>query len=248
MRSVRMGALLALVFAASAFAQEATPVEELRPRNASLQLGLGGYLPRVDTAPGVTGAPYASTFGQDASMLLFQAEVDRFLWQKYGAAGVGFSFGYAEKYGPAQIVQTPATPAGTTTTEKTALKVLPLRLLAVYRMDYGALHWGIPLVPFVKVGLAYTPWWVLKGDDVETFQGQSGSGGKWGYSLAGGLALMLDFLEPDLARNLATDTGIEHTYFMAEFINDNTPGFGSRESGELDLSSKHWLFSLAMDF
>jgi len=242
-----LGALLAVCVAASAFAQDGTQEEAPRARNVSLQLGLGSYLPRVDTAPGVTGAPYQSTFG-DNSMLLFQAEVDRFLWQKYGAVGVGFAFGYAEKYGPAKVVTTPSTPEGTTTTEKTALKILPLRLLAVYRMDYGALHWGIPLVPFVKVGLAYTPWWVTKGGDTETFDGQTGSGGKWGYSLAGGVALMLDFLEPDLSRNLATDTGIEHTYFMAEYVNDNTPGFGSRESGGLDLSAKHWLFSLAMDF
>lgn len=237
MRPVRMTALLVLCMAASALAEE-KPTPELRPRTISIELALGGYTPSVDSAQGLTGTPYGDTFGP-GSMLLFQGEVDRFLWQKYGAAGVGFAFGYGEKYGPAKISST-----GETSSEKTAFKVLPLRLQAVYRMDYGALHLGIPLVPFVKLGLAYTPWWITKGGDVEYFDGQRGAGGKWGYSVTAGMALMLDFLEPDLARNLATDSGIEHTYFMAQFVHDKVPGFGG---GGLDLSADHWLFALAMD-
>lgn len=239
MSLVRIGALLAVCVAASALAEGSNANDLDRPRNVSLEIGLGGYKPDIDSASGLTGTPYQDTFG-NGSMLLFQAEVDRFLWQKYGSVAVGFAFGYGEKYGPALVGST-----GATSTEKTAIRVVPLRIQAVYRLDYGALHWGIPLVPFAKLGLAYTPWWITKGGSVEYFNGQRGAGAKWGYSVTGGLALMLDFLEPDLARNLANDTGIEHTYLMAQYIHDKVPGFGGNG---LNLSSDHWLFSLAMDF
>lgn len=238
MSAVRVAALLAVCVAAQAMADDAKPHEVFRPYDTSLELDFGGYKPLIDSEAGLTSSPYNSTFGSGA-MLLFQAEVDRFLWQKVGSVGVGFSFGYAEKYGPA------VTASGSTTSEKTSLHVLPLKLQAVYRFDYAALHWGVPLEPFGKLGLVYEPWWVNKGDGVEYFNGQRGAGGKWGYSATLGVSLMLDFLEPDLARNLATDTGIQHTSLVAQWVHDKVPSFGG--SG-LDLSANHWLFGLGMDF
>ena len=231
------------LFTSAALAQQATPAPGATTapedgRKGSVVLMLGGYKPEVDSTAGLSGSPYSDVL--HGPMLLFQLEGERFLWQKYGAAGFGFSFGYGEKYGPAKVT------TGTgTTDEKTALKVLPLRLVGVYRFDYAALHWHVPLVPYGKLGLAYTAWWAIKGSGVEDFQGKRGAGGKWGWTATGGVALMLDFLEPTLAREFRTDIGVRHTYAFAELAHDSVNNFGG---DGLDLSADHWSFGLAFDF
>ncbi|MFL5318679.1 MAG: MXAN_2562 family outer membrane beta-barrel protein, partial [Myxococcaceae bacterium] len=125
------------------------------------------------------------------------------------------------------------------------LKVLPLRVLGIYRFDYAALHWGVPLVPYAKLGLVYDLWWATKGDGVEFVNGERAAGGKWGYSFTGGLSLLLDVLEPRLARDFDVDLGVNHSYLFAEYTYENVDDFGS---GGLDLSSRHWMFGLALEY
>jgi hypothetical protein len=175
----------------------------------------------------------------NGSMLLVQLEFDKFLWHKVGAAGFGFSLGYAEKYGKATAA------GGAVTDEKTALKVLPMRLFGLYRFDYPAMKWSFPLVPYAKLGLAYTPWWVIKGSGVEYFNGQRGAGGKWGWNGSLGMMLLLDVLEPGVARDFDTDVGIKHSYLFGEYAHDVVNDFGGNG---LDLSSNHWMFGLAFDY
>ncbi len=209
-------------------------------RTTALEVKLGGYKPLIDREASLTGRPYDDTFGA-SSMLLFEIEGDRFLWQKVGAAGVGLSFGYAEKYAPAKVAGDPSILAN----ESTALKVLPLRVMGLYRLDYAALHLDIPLVPYVKAGLVVTPWWVTKGGKLEFVEGSRSVGVKYGYGFTGGISLMLDYFEPRLAKDFHSDLGVDHSYIFAEFTYENVNNFGRPG---LDLSSRHWMFGFSLDY
>jgi hypothetical protein len=228
---------VALLAGAAWAADDASTTHRSKPARGSFALMAGGYRPDIAGETGLSGDPYAQVLG-NGSMLLVQMEIDRYFWNKVGSVGVGFNLGYGEKYGA-------ATSSAGVTEEKTALKVLPLKLLGVYRFDYAAFKWGVPLVPYAKLGLAYTPWWVIKGGGVEYFNGQRGAGGKWGWSGELGLAVLLDVLEPGLALDFDTDVGVKHSYLFAEYQHDKVPGFGG---DGLDLSSNHWAFGAAFDF
>ncbi len=231
----------ALVYAGIGVAR-ADVVYTESPRSVTLEVKLGGYKPLIDREASLTGKPYDAIFGA-SSMLLFEAEVDKILWQQFGTIGLGFSIGYAEKYAPARIAQ--GDTAGAPANESTSLKVIPLRLLAVYRLDYGALHLGIPLVPYGKVGLVAMPWWTSKGGNLEFADGMRGAGTKFGYSFTGGVSLMLDFLEPRMAKDFSTDVGVSHSYIFGEYIYEEVNSFGK---AGLDLSSRHFMFGFALDF
>lgn len=238
-RAVALGAA-AFLTALPGQAQDASNAPMQSPRTGAVEFKLGGFKPRIDEESGLGGkTPFEDTF-QSNSMLLFELEIERFLYKGIGTAGLGFSAGYAEKYGNAVVTETGANAA-----EKTALKVVPLRLNLFYKFDYAAFKWGIPLVPYVKGGLVYTPWWVNKGDETEVANGNTASGGKWGYGLTGGVAFLLDVLEPRFARDFDTDVGINHSYIFAEYSYSEVNNFGG---AGFNLGSRHWMFGLALDY
>jgi hypothetical protein len=209
------------------------------PRDSALEFKLGGYKPMIDSAPGMgANGPYNATFGSGA-MLLGELEYDRQLWQELGSVAVGFSLGYAEKYGAASLAD------GSAAAERTALKVVPLKIMAVYRFDYAATKWNIPLVPYVKAGLAYTPWWITKGGNIEYVDGLRGAGGNWGYAAVLGLSLQLDFLDQRLARDFDSDMGVNHSYLFGEYVYQDVNSFGTAGP---DLSSRHFMFGLTLEF
>jgi hypothetical protein len=80
---------------------------------------------------------------------------------------------------------------------------------------------------------------------VEYADGKRGAGGKFGYGGTAGLSLLLDVLEPRLARDFEVDVGVKHSYLFAEFTYADVNDFW--QPG-LDLSSQHWMFGLAFDF
>ena len=72
------------------------------------------------------------------------------------------------------------------------------------------------------------------------------SGWTYGYTTALGLALNLDSLDPDLAREAYVDTGIQRTSLFAEYGWTRLDNFG--KSGALILTYRAWRFGLAMEF
>jgi len=231
-----LSAVVLCLLAQTSVEEEMTPET---PRDMVVEIKMGPYWPMIDREPTLTNKPNQDTFGA-APMLLAELEVDRQFFQKFGSLGAGFSIGYAEKYGHATD---PAT--GLVSTEATALQIVPMQLLAVYRFDYMAIHWSVPIVPYVKGGLVMTPWWASKGGEVETSNGLYGAGVRWGVAGIFGAALQLDFLEPRLARDLDSTSGINHSYLFAEFHLQEVNDFGQKV---LDLSSRHWMFGLALEF
>ena len=235
-----LAALLAIALAPVANAQRGAGES---PRWGAVRLKLGSYNPRssIDGETNLTSQPYLETFGA-RGMLLFEIAYEQYLWQGLGALGAGLSAGYAEKYAAATVAADPTQ----TTTERTALQVFPLRLQAVYNFDYPALHWSIPLIPYVRGGVAYVPWRITKGGTIEVIGDRRGAGGKWGVSGEAGLAFLLDVLEPRFAADFDQDLGVNHTYVFAEYDVLRTDLlFGG---GGLNLSSHQWMFGLNLEF
>ncbi len=245
-RQLAFGAAFLAASVSSAQGEEIsaeTPSRTEGPRKITIELKLGPYKPLIDREASLTGKPYEAIFGASA-MLLFELEVDYIFWQKFGTLGVGGSIGYASKSGYA-LISPGSQGAGTPSTESTSFKVIPLRLMLIYRLDYGAVRLGIPLVPYAKAGFVYEPWWTTKGGSIEFSEGTRGAGAKYGYGFTGGLSFMLDVLEPRMAKDFTTDIGISHSYLFAEYTYANVNNFGKRG---LDLSSRHWMFGFSVDY
>lgn len=237
--------VLLVLIASTAGAAEISGASE---KSMEFEIKLGPYKPFVDRRfPDVPEAerPYQKSF-QGSPMLIGEIELDKQLWQAFGTLAVGFSIGYAEKFGKATDAAT-----GQVADESTGIRLVPMKALAVYRWDYAVTKWNIPLVPYLKAGLVMAPWWVIKGKDIEVADGVRGAGIKWGLAAVFGLALQLDFLDPRLARDFDTSAGVNHTYLFAEYavqelVFEQSPqGFGSYG---LDLSSRHWMFGLSFEF
>jgi hypothetical protein len=232
MKASILAALTLALAATSASAQVVDPAFTGKsPRTGAIQLRLASYKPEIDSEPGLTGTPYADFFG-DSGMILFEVEGQRFFYQGYGSAVLSLSAGYAEKWGQG------STPEGELAGERSGLQVFPLSFGVFYKLDYAAERWGIPVVPYAEASLRYIPYRFLG-----TTEGLKG--GRHGYGFTGGVQLMLDFLEPSLARNLDSDTGVNHTYLFAEYTRAEVNNFGK---GGLDLSSRGWMFGFALDY
>ena len=139
--------------------------------------------------------------------------------------------------------------------DTTALNIVPLSILAIYRFDYLARRWRIPFVPYFKIGLAYYIWWIENGGgffSIAQFtppgstQSQGGWGGTFGWVMNPGGAFLLDVLDPSAARTIDAELGINHTYLFCEFHYASVNGFGA--AGKMDLSDTTLNAGLAFEF
>jgi len=207
-------------------------------QNFALEFRLGPYRPQVDKAFPSGQGPYRQVFGK-RQRLLSELELDWQFFHGFGSLGLGFSGGYVEIYGKA--LENGLSPSP----QVTSLKLIPLKLLLVWRMDIFANRYNIPFVPYAKVGLMATRWWSTKGKATSVVEGDKASGWRSGYVGALGLAVQLDAFDKQLAKDIDSSFGINHTYFFAEYDFERVQSFGKRG---LNLSSNHWMFGLAFEF
>jgi hypothetical protein len=199
------------------------------PRLGSFEFRLSGYHPSIDQEfAGRGGAtPYATSFGSGRG-LMFRADVARSLFTNFGTLDVGLGAGYFEKYGHGRL------PDGSQSSDSTAFKVVPIRASATYRFDYLATEYNIPLAPYARVSLERYQWWVTNGaGNTANANGLSGSGATNGYSLSAGLAFLLNFLDPGVAREMDRDLGINQTYIFVDATKSFIKDFGSSRSWDL---------------
>ena len=67
-----------------------------------------------------------------------------------------------------------------------------------------------------------------------------------GWHVAGGLALVLDFLDPDAAHDFDQDLGVNHTAITFEFFHSDISGLG--ESNRLHVGDTDWTLGLCSSF
>jgi len=210
---------------------------DVSSQNFALEFRLGLYRPQVDKEFPAGQGPYAQVFGK-RQRLLSELELDWQFFHGFGSLGVGFSGGYVEMYGKALS-------NGIPTSQTTSLKLIPLKLLLVWRMDIFANRYGIPFVPYAKAGLMTARWWSTKGNSTSVVEGDKASGWRSGYLGALGMAVQLSAFDRQLAKNIDSSFGINHTYFFAEYAFERVQSFAKRG---LNLSANHWMFGLAFEF
>lgn len=200
---------------------------------------LGPYRPNVDSEFGGSG-PYAEIFGEK-SPLLAGLRVERTIWQGIGEVGIGVGASFGQAAGKSLYAD------GTKSPDTTVFNWVPLDLTATYRFDYAAQHWNVPLALFARAGVVYDLWWILDGNGAIATgpSGQDARGGRWGYRYGGGVMLLLDFIDPRLAKDFERSSGVDNTYLYFEYGRMQIDGFGS--SG-FDLSDTTWTAGLAVEF
>jgi len=197
-------------------------------RWGTVELSAGIYRPKIDSEFGGSG-PFSTTFGSGRGVM-FRADFAYSLLVSYGTLDLGIGAGYTQRTGKGQLPD-----GGGPSADETSIKIIPVRLTLTYRYDVLALRYRwLPLVPFGRVSLDRYNWWVTNGSgDTAKAGSRSGRGATNGYSFSGGLALLLDSLDPTLARDMDRNSGINHTYLFAEFTKSYIKDFGSSSSWDL---------------
>lgn len=237
-------------FRSGAYVDELGPLDSAdssgeSPQNFAFELRFGDYLPNVDDEFGGGPGPFQETFGNDFKFYV-GGEFD---WQalripKLGTFGPGIGLGYTRSKGKALV------PGSTEkSSQGTALRILPLYAVAVLRVDVFARDTPVPLVPYVKGGVGYALWWVKSGGRGAKAEGADGNvAGKdtsWGYQFALGGMLLLDALDPEAAREMDANTGVNNAYFFAEWYFADLDGFGS--GGQMQVGTSTWMLGLALE-
>jgi len=217
------------------------------PRNMAFEFRVGPYLPDVDSGLANGATPHRNTFGS-SSRAIYQLEVDYDLWQGFGNVGVGLGLGYFHESAKAFVADSSGLSTGTRSADDTALRLIPISLLAIYRFDALAMRWHVPFVPYAKLGLNYTLWRITDGNgDVATLtQGDRGSGGTLGWQATAGLALQLDGVDPMAMRELDGETGLNHVYVFWDYSHIDASGLGM--SHRLHVGDNTWSAGLLVEF
>lgn len=193
------------------------------------EVKFGPYTPDMDSEFGSGTSPYEDLFG--GMGLMVKGELDIEVWRPFGTLAVGGEIGWFTKSGKTLTDKGDDTTPTTSTTQSagdTSINLVPLALLVVYRADFLWDRWSVPVIPYVKLGLNYTFWWITKGDgSTASYKGDSARGGTFGWQFNGGAALLLDVFEPKAAKTMDMETGINHAYIFFEFTHVGADGFGS---------------------
>jgi len=223
-------------------------------RNFALELRFALYSPDVDSEfRGSAPRPNSLLFG-NSRRPMWQVEFDWEVLQLFGTLAVGASVGYWKENGRA-CYRVPLEASGWKTCtqddrsgDNTSLRLIPFAALLVYRMDEAAKRWGVPIVPYGKIGLNYTIWTVNNGDGnvPSSPQGGHGQGGTPGWQAAVGLSLQLDFIDPAAAREFDSESGVNHTYAFFEMA--HIDGTGLYRSNVLRVGDNTWFAGLMFEF
>lgn len=230
MTRLRLAALLVLVGAAG-------PARAESPRLGSFQFQMTSYRPNIDAEfKGKLGCgggtvdctPFQDIYGTGGSWIYGLQVASSLYVGRPGSLDLGFGAGYFSKTGKG-LLQGTLTPSG----DDTTFRVIPLSLSLTWRFDGFAT--SFPLVPYVRASLLRDQWWITNGSGAtaSTPAAGSGSGATMGWGVAGGVAFLLDFLDPQLGREMDRDVGINHTYLFLEAARDTVDGFGSSKSWDL---------------
>ncbi|OLD45269.1 MAG: hypothetical protein AUI48_13565 [Chloroflexi bacterium 13_1_40CM_2_68_14] len=244
-RGARNGAALIAVFALLGPAARA---EERRPRRFLVGFKMDRYDPKVDSEPGLTGTPYHDVFGPRAPPR-YQLEFDWEVAHPFGSVLVGVTAGFWQNYG--KTIVPGSTPGNVQQAQDTTtLNIFPFGLIATYRFDWLADRWErFPFIPYAQAGLMRALWVSYNGRGAvssDAQRGGRGSGWTNGYTTALGIALNLNALDVELAREAYVDTGIQRASLFAEYGWTYLSDF--HQGGTLILSDHAWRFGVAVEF
>lgn len=216
------------IIVAALLAVFATPARAESPRWGSFDVSYGNYKPNLDAEfSGTTARPFEGTFG-DGRGWMFRVGLSKSLLTAAGTLEAGFQTGYHQKSGSAQNVDPTTGALFGASGDETTLHIIPTTVTLTYRFDFLADRYRIPLAPYGRVALERYNWWITDGSGSNAMTGATN-----GWSLTGGMALLLDVFDPGLARELDNESGVNHTYVFFEARKSSIDDFGSSKSWDL---------------
>ncbi len=207
----------------------------------AVELRFGPYKPKIDDEFGGGAGPYETIFG-DSTRYQIGLEVD---WQAlripyFGTLGPGIGYGYTRSTAKAPIEST-----GEPSAEDTSLWIMPMYAVAVLRVDVLARDFGIPIVPYVKGGLAYALWHSgAEGELDRDPNGVAGKGSETGVHLAVGGMFHLNVFHPQGALDMDNSTGINSAYVFGEYFTSDVDSF---DTG-MQVGADSWVVGIAFEY
>lgn len=226
---------VALAVASPALAQ-ISPAGPSSGRWGSVDIGFGQYTPDVDSEFPQSPGPWEKMFGTKPGWM-FSATVSKSLFTRYGSLDVGFKSGFFSKSGAGYL------PDGTRAGTDSSFRMIPTSAVLTYRFDLPVERWKVPLAPYGRVAFERYNWWITRGDGGSVEKGATN-----GWSAAGGLALLVDMLDPQLAREFDLESGVNHTYLFFEVTTGKIDDFGSSKSWDLSPKGFTWLTGMTFVF
>lgn len=234
-------------------ADAGAPDPELVRWHAGIRVG--PYVPGIDKQFGTDPGPYHDMFG--GYRILPMLDIDRIVWRGFGQLGVGGSIGYMQKSAHAWADGSmPGDPdrmrsPGDTNT----FRLIPLELTATYRLTVLDDEYGIPVVPYVRGGLAYYAWWVRTngktasacwdGTHTAGCDADKAYGASLGVTGAIGLSIRAERIDANAASSMR-QSGIQHAGFYGELSLAKVDGFGS--ATKLSVGDTTWFAGVDFEF
>lgn len=216
---------------------------------------VGPYVPDIDKQFGKSPGPYEDMYG--GSRVIPMLDIDRFLWTGFGQFGIGGSIGYMQKtahaFADGSIVGAPdrmRSPG-----DENTFRLIPLALTATYRFTWLDDEYGIPVVPYVRGGLAYYIWWVRTngetakacwdGTHAQDCDADKARGASLGVVGSIGLAVRAERIDASAASSMR-QSGIMHAGFYGELSLAKVDGFGS--ATKLSVGDRTWFAGVDFEF
>jgi hypothetical protein len=204
------------------------------PRWGSVDVGVQWYRPNIDASVSHKPGPYEKTFGSGNGWMLVLG-VAKSLYTKMGTLDVGLKTGYFSESAKGFVLDNavpPGSPPEMLYTQRaggdTSFRIIPTSAVLTYRFDWLVEHKNIPVAPYARVALERYNWWITTGAGHTAEKGAT-----HGWTAAAGLAFLVDFLDPQLAREFDLESGVNHTYFFFEIVTGKIDDFGSSKSWDL---------------
>lgn len=229
---------------------------EASPTESKWILGVraGPYTPGIDKQLGGAGkGPYKEMFGGYA--IVPMVDFDRVLWNRFGQITAGVSVGFLRRTADAFAIDSPPgdphrkrVPGATN-----SFTLIPFALLAGYRFTVLDENYSIPLVPYVRAGIAYYPWWVTAPaggfaeicDDNGNNCGNRALGASLGVQGSIGIAFRAESISAGTAQQIR-QSGFQHVGIYAELSLAKVDGFGSDK--KLSVGDNTWFGGINFEF
>jgi hypothetical protein len=214
------------------------PLPSASTRRWDLEFRFGPYRPAIDSEfseRGEDAAPYAQIFGSGRH-LLAALELDRHLAHWGGTWALGLTAGHYRVSGASLTVDLTRRSA-----DRSAMRLIPLGVSLVYRADTALERTGFPLVPYLKAGLTCALWSVTDTSRSGAYAGQT-----WGWHVAAGAALALDFIDPESLRTMDQETGVNHVLAFVEADHAALNGLGAAKA--LHVGDTTWSAGMMFEF
>ncbi|MBR57231.1 MAG: hypothetical protein CMH54_04150 [Myxococcales bacterium] len=217
------------------------------PVTGTMNLRFGPYVPDIDAefAADVAG-PYESLFDSQR-VWVHRLEAGRLLFGEFGRLFLTGEIGYGRATGFGVETET-----GEKSSDATKMHFIPLSISLVYQFDQLSRRAHVPLVPYVRVGVDYTIWWITDGlDEVSDHEAEDGTesegvGATHGLHVSFGVRLLLDAFAQDMADGFDEDMGFNDSYLFVEWTDLHLDDYGSDAS--FILSDQMVSFGLGFDY